>query len=149
MITDEEWGELQMIEAKKASVVSPGELDLLEQAVDLIVDICHRMAAQWWIDPETGRDLRHDPLMVPVKLMLVVSEISEAMEGDRKDAMDDKIPHLPAIDVELGDALIRIADLAGARKMDLGRAIREKIVFNASRPDHKHENRVKSGGKKY
>ena len=87
--------------------------------------------------------------MVPTKLMLTVSELTEAMEADRKDLMDDKLPHRLGIEVELADALIRIGDLGGALKLNLGAAAREKSAFNLVRPDHKAENRVKKGGKKY
>ena len=83
------------------------------------------------------------------KLMLVVSELAEAMEGDRKNLMDDKLPHRPMREVELADAIIRIFDLAGAYNMDLGGAVSEKLAFNAKRPDHKIENRMAEGGKAY
>jgi hypothetical protein len=71
------------------------------------------------------------------------------MEGDRKNLMDDKLPHRPMREVELADAVIRIFDLAGAYGMDIAGAIVEKMAFNAVRPDHKIENRVAEGGKEY
>ena len=82
-------------------------------------------------------------------LCLVHSEISEAMEGARKNLQDDKLPHRKMIEVELADALIRIFDIAGAYKLDLGGAIAEKRSYNASRADHKVENRLKDNGKKF
>lgn len=82
-------------------------------------------------------------------LCLVHSEISEAMEGDRKNLMDDKLPHRKMIEVELADALIRIFDIAGAKGLDLGGAIAEKRAYNSVRKDHKIENRLKDDGKKY
>ncbi|WP_221626042.1 nucleoside triphosphate pyrophosphohydrolase family protein [Elizabethkingia meningoseptica] len=92
----------------------------------------------------------HDkPGEIGTMLMLIVSEISEAMEGDRKDLMDDHLPHRKMIEVELADAMIRIGDLAGKLNLDLGGAIDEKIKFNKNRPDHKMENRALDGGKKY
>ncbi len=81
--------------------------------------------------------------------MLIVSEVAEAMEGHRKDLMDDKLPHRKMIEVELADAVIRIFDLAGAMSMDMGGAIAEKMKFNATRADHKLENRKAAGGKTY
>jgi len=81
--------------------------------------------------------------------MLIVSEVSEAMEGDRKNLQDDKLPHRSMREVELADAIIRIFDLAGAYEMDIGGAIAEKMAFNKVRPDHKLENRTATGGKTY
>ena len=83
------------------------------------------------------------------QLMLIVSEISEAMEGHRKDLMDDKLPHRKMIEVELADAIIRIFDLAGSLNLDLGGAYIEKRKYNDSRADHKPEARGAPGGKSY
>lgn len=82
-------------------------------------------------------------------LMLIVSEISEAMEGERKNLMDDKLPHRKMVEVELADAVIRIADYCGYRGFDLAGAILEKMQYNAKREDHKIENRVKENGKQF
>ena len=112
---------------------------------------CHdrSRAAGWWNDLRTGEELINRPHVVAEKLMLIVSEVAEAMEGHRKGLMDDKLPHRPAIEVELADAVIRIGDLAGALNLDLGGAMAEKMAFNRTRPDHKPENRLKEGGKAY
>ena len=80
-------------------------------------------------------------------LMLIVSEISEAMEGERKNLMDDKLPHRRMAEVELADALIRIFDYAGAFGYNLEQAMQEKLKYNTQRADHKHEQRLKPGGK--
>lgn len=129
------------------------EKDLLSvraSAADL-VDVCHSAskAAGWWHDLDTGEAIIKRPHVVGEKLMLVVSEVAEAMEGHRKSLPDDKLPHRPMVEVELADAVIRIADLAGALGLDLGGAIAEKLAFNATRPDHKPENRKQAHGKKY
>jgi NTP pyrophosphatase (non-canonical NTP hydrolase) len=107
---------------------------------------CHgaAKAAGWWKDTDIS-----DRHTVPAKLCLIHSEISEAMEGHRKGLMDDKLPHRPMIEVELADAMIRIADLAGALGLDLGGAIAEKMAYNATRADHRPESRAKAGGKSY
>ena len=114
-------------------------------------DACHgaSKAAGWWTDIKTGAPLVDNPLIFSQKLCLIHSEISEAMEGDRKTLMDDKLPHRSMREVELADAVIRIFDLAGAYGMDLGGAIAEKMAFNSVRPDHKIENRQAHGGKTY
>jgi len=106
----------------------------------------------WWHDSKTGESLlgqSYTPYVIGTKLMLQVSEISEAMEGHRKGKMDDKLPHRPMIEVELADAVIRIADLAGALGLDLGGAIIEKMDYNDNRVDHKIEHRNAAGGKAY
>lgn len=82
-------------------------------------------------------------------LMLMVTEISEAMEGERKDLMDDKLPHRKMAEVELSDTIIRICDYAGRWNYDLAGAVIEKMQYNANREDHKIENRLKEGGKKF
>lgn len=125
------------------------DLAVLGKAVDDLVRITHKMNAHWWIDPATGEDLRKQPLMVPVKLALIHGEVSEALEADRKDLMDDKLPHRLGIEVELVDVLIRVGDLAGAKGYELGATAVEKSRVNLVRPDHKLENRTKANGKKY
>lgn len=55
-------------------------------------------------------------------MMLVVSEIAEAMEGHRKDLQDDHLPDEKMLHVEIADAAIRLLDLAGAYKIDLHHA---------------------------
>lgn len=130
----------------------------IREAVDIIANGCHLAAATsgWWLDTETGEDVRTWPkkfldLWISAKLMLIVTEVAEAMEGHRKNLKDDKLPHLPMFMVELGDAFIRIGDLAGGLSdqagVSLGQCVEEKIAYNASRADHKIENRLAAGGK--
>ena len=95
--------------------------------------------AGWWDKPREKGTL----------LMLVVSEIAEAMEGERKDLMDDHLPHRKMAEVELADALIRILDYAGAFGYDVEGAMAEKLEYNKQRLDHKRENRAKEGGKQF
>jgi len=124
---------------------------MIASAAGLLVTACHdaSKAAGWWNDLKTGAPLVDRPHVVGEKLMLIVSEVSEAMGGHRKGLADDKLPHRPMVEVELADAVIRIADLAGALGLDLGGAIAEKMEYNRNRPDHKPENRKADGGKKY
>lgn len=108
-------------------------------------DQSHRDNAQWWED-EFGNSIVRDKGNL---LMLIVSEIAECMEGERKSLMDDKLPDRRMAEVELADALIRIFDYAGAYGYDLEGAYQDKRHFNARREDHKHENRASAGGKKW
>jgi len=43
------------------------------------------------------------------------SELSEAMEGDRKGLMDDHLPEYPMFQVELADFVIRVLDYLGSK----------------------------------
>jgi len=89
------------------------------------------------------------PREIGTMLALIHSEISEALEGARKDLFDDHLTHRKMLEVELADAVIRIFDLAGREGLDLGSAIAEKHAYNSVRADHQLANREKSGGKKF
>lgn len=108
--------------------------------------ICHARNLKWWQNPETKEPIERN---VGELLMLMVSELAEGMEAHRKGLNDDKLPHRPGLEVELVDCIIRILDLAGAKKMDLAGAFVEKMEFNRIREDHTHEARLKAGGKAY
>jgi len=115
----------------------------------LINNLCedvHESNKNWWVDLESGLPLKRN---VPEMLMLVVSELAEAMEGHRKNLKDDKLPWRSMLEVELADALIRIFDMAAGLELDLGGAFVEKMIFNAQREDHKLEHRRAENGKKY
>jgi hypothetical protein len=118
----------------------------IKEEINSAVDICHNAscASGWW----NSVDVR-EKHVIPAKLCLIHSEISEAMEGDRKCLMDDHLPNRKMFEVELADAAIRIFDLAGACDLDLGGAIADKLIYNSSRSDHKIEKRNADGGKKY
>lgn len=101
---------------------------------------------KWWVDLQTGERINRNPGEM---LMLVVSEVAEAMEGVRKGLMDDKLPHRPAEEVEMADALIRILDYCEGRGLDIAGAVAEKMAYNRNREDHTREARLAAGGKKF
>lgn len=94
------------------------------------------------------------------RIALIHSELSEALEADRKnkfadlagfngpkqmtprtgvDPFRDKFEtHIKdTLEDEIADALIRILDLCAARNIDIGTHVRLKMSYNAGRP-HKH-----------
>lgn len=58
----------------------------------------------WWDDPNRCMYQTN---------MLVVTEVAEATEGERKDLMDDHLPHRKQGEVELADTMIRVLDIGG------------------------------------
>jgi len=102
----------------------------------------------------------HNKLNFGQSLMLIVSELSEALEASRKNAPfepqkigtpfnnPESIPKdeyeaviKGTVAEELADAVIRIADTCGCYGIDLDFHVRAKMAYNETRP-YKH-------GKKY
>lgn len=107
----------------------------------------HEANRKWWTDLDSGE--------YPIKrnvgelLMLAVSELAEAMEGHRKNLMDDKLPHRKMLEVEIVDCIIRLFDLGGGLQLDINGTFEEKMAYNATRIDHSIEHRKSVNGKKY
>ena len=76
-------------------------------------------AAGWWSDLSTGIDKPLTNESIKAKEVLIMTELAEAVEGDRKNLMDDKLPHRKMVEVELADAVIRAMDLSGAMGSDI------------------------------
>ena len=121
---------------------------------------CHQTSVDhgWW----EGVEL--DPTVIAMKLCLIHSEVSEALEEVRKN--DGSLYYTEEVTLdgvktrrivpeselgsyklgslkpegfpsELADVLIRVFDLAGKMNIDLESVTREKMAYNKTRP-HKH-----------
>ena len=114
----------------------------MKEQINELRDLCfgESFKAGWHTNLETGELLERNKGEM---IALIHSEVSEAMEGERKCLMDDHLPNRLMVEVEMADAVIRIMDYCGRWGYDIGGAIIEK------RADHKLENRVKEGGKKF
>jgi NTP pyrophosphatase (non-canonical NTP hydrolase) len=130
-----------------SSTPEANEFDYAELETKVLDAMCKRIHtnninAGWW-------DSAENSLVVPTKIALIISECVEAMEGHRRGLMDDKLTDEKMIGVELADVLIRVFDLCGFLGVDVGTLLAKKAAYNATRADHKPENRAKVGGKKY
>lgn len=120
----------------------------MKEQINNLRDTCYQAAfnAGWHTNIQTGELLERNKAEM---ICLMHSELSEAMEGERKNLMDDHLPDRPMVEVEMADAVIRIMDYCGRFGYDIGGAIVDKLAYNAKRADHKIENRVKENGKKF
>lgn len=128
--------------------------------VDFLTAICHEASykAGWWAPKfqgdatyldEVRSETRFGKALCAEKIVLMHTELSEAVEGLRKGKADEHLPQFSSETVELADALIRIFDYAGARQLPIGAAFVAKMAYNAVREDHKPEARNAAGGKAF
>ena len=68
------------------------------------------------------------------KIALMHSELSEALEADRKSLDAEHIPGFSGVEEELADVIIRVLDFAGHHQLRLGEALSAKIAYNLTRP---------------
>jgi len=126
-------------------VLNEEELFIASQ-LNQLRDMCYKDSEKWWQHPVTKQRIeRNDGELIA----LMHSELSEALEGLRKNLMDDKLEHREMAEVEFADCVIRIMDYCGAKKYDIGGALMEKRRYNAVRADHTHEERLKKNGKRF
>jgi len=87
----------------------------------------HRTAVEhgWWEEPRSVGEV----------LMLMVTELSEAMEAYREgNPESDKIPGFSKLEEELADVIIRVLDFAGSEGLDIEGALLAKMTYNETRP---------------
>jgi NTP pyrophosphatase (non-canonical NTP hydrolase) len=115
----------------------------------------HNLAREkgWWpliprqVETPTNAEILFEEVNIPEKLMLMVSELGEALEHYRGEAgtltffSEENNKKPDGMWIELADCIIRILDLAGAYHIDMESFIRMKHEYNKTRP-YRH------GGKK-
>jgi NTP pyrophosphatase (non-canonical NTP hydrolase) len=65
---------------------------------------------------------------------LIAEELGECMSGIRKIKQDDHLPEYSMEEAELADIILRVMDIAAARKFPLGQIILAKMAYNETRP---------------
>ena len=97
-------------------------LEIKGKSLNELAEICHQTAVEkgFWDEPRN----------IGEALMLIVSEVAEAMEAHRH--QDDN--HFKE---EIADTFIRLLDLCGGLKIDIEDEIQKKAIRNKSRP-YKH-----------
>lgn len=106
----------------------------------------NELNARFYRDLDTGQHIERNPGEL---IALIHSELSEMLEGVRKNIPDTHLVHRRMEEVEAADVLIRLMDYCAYRKLDISGAVREKLEYNTKRHDHTNEARRAANGKKF
>ncbi len=117
-----------LIAPRKVTVTMTLDEYIMREAFAAIVDEVHETArSKGWHETKVP---------MPIHLALIHSEVSEALEADRKGYGSDKVAE------ELADVVIRVMDTAAAHGLNLADALFRKMAVNKGR-EYRH------GGRKY
>lgn len=119
--------------------------NIMRRGVKELARICHSVSVYrgWW-----GDDGKRVTRNLGELLALIHSEISEALEGARKDLPSDHLPDFTMLEEEVADAFVRLGDFAYAAGLRIDAALHAKIQFNLTRHDHDPKVRAE-GGKQF
>lgn len=103
-----------------------------------LTDLCHSTSKEcgWWdnADKYSEAVYEFDSLIIPTKLALIHTEITEAYEYWNNGENDDHLPCYPGVVVEIADTAIRICDLLGYLQTDVNAVcdiVRKNFTFSA------------------
>lgn len=88
----------------------------MKEDLNQLAQRVHQANIKWWQDPATGKPIERNKGEL---LMLVITELAECCEGERKNLIDDKLPHRKMAEVEMADTYIRLLDYAAGFKHNL------------------------------
>ncbi len=71
------------------------------------------------------------------QIMLMVTELAEAVEAIRHGNPRSKITSTSQVAEELADCIIRILHYCAAKKLNIGEAVIQKMIYNETR-EYKH-----------
>lgn len=123
------------------TIVSEMDFEELRKGINKGIEIAHNNAVDKGFWDGVGLSPKHILYERAAFLMLMVSELGEACEAQRKNiTKSEHIPEFTGEEEELADCIIRILDYAGSYHLRLADAMIAKMQFNATRP-RKHGKR--------
>ena len=136
----------------KEFLTNPAQQKFLIDALDLLAEIATASACQKGFHEDEERLIESalndswladkdlawlNSAILQAELARQMSEIAEAVEAVRQPGPDHHLPEFSNFIIEEADAIIRVMDTVGKRRMPIGEAVVAKMLFNINRP-HKH-----------
>lgn len=116
-------------------IVPPLPVQIIDALATSINDwACRKGFWEFDVIPQSEKDaiwLRNQ--IKATKIMLVVTELAECVEGIRKE-VPSSIEGFTNEEEEIADAIIRLLDYCGQYELRIGEAVLAKMAFNEGRP---------------
>lgn len=103
------------------------------KGINKIARLCNEIAKNHGWKTTNIKDFKHGIHKIPAKLMLVITEVSEACEAYRNNDINNFVE-------ELADIVIRVFVINAGLDLDLEEALKNKILKNNKR-EFKHGNK--------
>lgn len=137
----------QKAKKKLVEYISPEAQNRVEGVLTSLRNVCYQISNDKGFHSRDDQVIKNQPTpdlaeharlaIRAMKVALIHSELSEGLEGFRKD-FDQPSDHIGGLGVtqleeELADAIIRIMDFCGKNNLNIGRAVIMKMDFNTGR----------------